>query len=146
MVICNLSIADDKVMGKHTPDRFMETATDHFIRYFEILERPDIARVEALHRLLIKEDRHGCRVGNEISPCPVAFNGIRPFRDFPFQLHFWKRFSLWQTDLDTVSCGFDIRCINQLCQGCHPHPRQCAAASIQGKVFSGLLPIPAWTS
>src|ERR1041384_4963247 len=72
MVVGDLSIADHEVMRKHTSHGLMEAAADGFIRNFEILEGLDIAGIEARHGLLIKENGQGCRVGDEVSTCPVT--------------------------------------------------------------------------
>jgi len=94
VIIGDSSPADDHVMTKSSPHSLMKTATDGVIGNFELIPSFQATGVNLLQGLVDEMKRRGRRKGLEIRAGAVAFKGVAPFRDVPFE------FAL------AVICGF----------------------------------------
>src|ERR1044072_3308735 len=76
MIIGNLAIAYDDVMRQHAAHRFMESATNCFIGYFEFSPGVGSSGMQFGNGLFGKIERAGGRIGLEISTGAVTRDGV----------------------------------------------------------------------
>src|SRR5262249_19571777 len=108
MVIGDFAVADDYVMRQHATDGLMEPAGDGFVGDLELRPGFGAAGMNFLQALLYKVQRAGRRVGLEISPRPVALDGVAPLWNLPLEFGFTFAGGLGQVDLHTLAGSLDI--------------------------------------
>src|SRR5207248_4567343 len=89
MVVGDLAVLDDHVMGKHTAHRLMEPAADGLLGYREIAPGLGVTGAYLVKRLLHTVQRNSSSVGLEVCARTVTLNSVTPLRDLPLELYRW---------------------------------------------------------
>ena len=144
MIVRDLAIANHYVMREHTPYRLMEAAANGLFRHFEVGPGFGSARRAIPPAPFHEMQSAASRVYLEVSPRAIAFDGVAPFRNLPFEFHFGERSSLRQIHLHAVSRGLDVADVHQAGQSRGPETRDGSAASIQRQMIASPLVQPAW--
>ena len=145
MVVGDLSVLDDHMMGKHTAHSLMEATADGLLGYREIVPRLGATSTYLGKCLIDTMQRDSGRVGLEVGSCTVTLDSVAPLRNLPLKLHLRLRGRLRQANLDTVAGCLDIASqVDYAGQGRRPQASDGSTASIQGQVVAGALVKPAW--
>ena len=89
---------------------------------------------------LLDEVQSGSRgIGLEVCARAIAFNGIAPFGDLPFELGLGQIDGLREVDFDAVSGSLDIADVHHAGERRRPEARNRAAAGIEREIVAGAL-------
>ena len=115
MVVRNLALSNNYVMREHSSNCFVETAANGFFRHIEF--RPGLVCPACSSSSAFSIKCEGASgVDLKVGAGAVAFDGIAPLRNLPFEFDFGQR-GLGQIDLHAVPGGFDIAKVDQTGEG-----------------------------
>ena len=87
MVVGNLSVLDDHVMGKHAAHSLMESTANGFLRYCEIVPCLGATSTYLSKCLIDTVQRDSSRIGLEVGSRTVTLNSVAPLWNLPLELH-----------------------------------------------------------
>src|SRR5262249_11516577 len=125
-------------------NRLMKAATKSFLRNLDFGLRHGLDST-GMHFFLSLLDEVECEsrcVRLEISPSPIALDGVAPVWYFPLQLDFGQQRRFRESYLHPRTRGLDLTHIHSPCQRRDPEPGERSTACVQGQVFFGSLVEP----
>ena len=108
MIIGDLALANDEMVGQNATYRLVEAAADGFVRHLEICPGLGPPGLELRKRLLDEIERRRRRIGLKIRARPIALDRIAPLRNLPLELHLGLQCGLRQINLHAMACCLDV--------------------------------------
>src|ERR1700730_17602368 len=108
MVVCDLALADHRVMREHAAYRLVEAATNGLLRNLESGPGSCSTGVQFLQRPLRKTESRRSRINLEVSTGSIALDRVAPLGNLPFELNLGLGRSFGQVHLDALAGGLDV--------------------------------------